>query len=37
LSREEGFERLTNSGEQAVIDAVRGMLGKYAESDGGCR
>jgi hypothetical protein len=33
LSREEGLKKLSESGEQAVIDAVRDELGKYAEFD----
>ena len=31
LSREEGLKKLSKSGEQPVIDAVRSELGKYAE------
>ncbi len=33
LSREEGLKKLAKSGEQSVIDAVRGELNKYAEFD----
>jgi hypothetical protein len=34
MTREEGLKKLSKSGEQPVIDAVRGALGKYADFDG---